>query len=119
MRNFLILLAILLVACKEDPEITSTASACSANDPVSEVGWVSMLKNSITNCSCLVSVIRGTYDGETVFFTAVTDPLCNVVATPILYDCDGNKVKTFTESPADQEDLKNLIYQSVLYTCEK
>ena len=119
MRNFLILLAILLVACTNDPEIISTTSACSANDPVSEVGWVNTLKNSITNCSCLVSVIRGTYNSETVFFTAVTDPLCDVVLTPTLYDCDGVIVKTFTDSVDDQEDLQNLIHDSILYTCTK
>lgn len=74
----------------------------------------------MTNCTCETSIIKGTYEGQIVFFIAVTDPVCNGVDMPTLYSCGGDEIRTFTSSPADQKELREkLIRDSVLYRCKK
>jgi hypothetical protein len=82
--------------------------------------WFWELKNGLTNCICEISIIQAAYQHQTVFYTAVTDPLCNGVNTPTLLNCEGEIVKTFTLSETDQKDFyENVIDKKVLYRCKE
>ena len=99
MRNTLFLmLTMIVLSCAEDTVI------CKTNEDVSSE-WFTDLKNSLTNCSCELSIIRARYQNQTVYYTALTDPLCNGVNTPVLLNDEGKVIKTFTQSPEDQEDF--------------
>lgn len=110
--SLLIILA--LAGCSDAPG----ENACTEFG--TNVFWLTSLKNSIRNCTCQTSLVRGTYDDQTVFYITITDPACNFTGTPILYNCEGEKIKEFTASLADQQDLTdNLKFNRILYTCDR
>jgi hypothetical protein len=41
-------------------------------------------------------ILQGTYDGQTVFYVSVTDPICNGMQTITRLYCEGKLVKTIT-----------------------
>lgn len=120
MRKFVFIMSIILtlgtVRCSDDQVETN---ACASSDPIGDVPWIAELKKSMTNCACEISLIKGTYQGQTVFFIALTDPLCNGIDTPTLYNCEGKKVREFSDSIVDQNDLRdNVTRDHVVYRCK-
>jgi hypothetical protein len=116
--SIILLIAAGFIGCHNSKNVDT--NACAANDPMEEVPWIEELKTSMTNCSCEISIIKGTYRGQTVVFTALTDPLCNGISTPILYNCEGKEITRFTDSPSDQEELRNNVRrESILFRCKK
>ena len=112
---FFLLMGIYLFGCeKSDKE---TLNACRSTDPLENVIWLKTIKNELTNCYCEMSIIQGKYNNQTVFYVALTDPLCNGISTPTLYDCDGNIIRTFTMNDF-QEFYKNVNAEKVLYRCK-
>lgn len=105
-----------LFSCNDLNNDTEGTNACTADDPM-EISWIKDLQNTLTDCTCEISVIRGTYDGQTVFFTALTDPLCDGIDTPTLYDCNGDIVRTFTWDDY-QEFYSEVTRDEVLYRCK-
>ena len=94
-KTILILTMNLLMLSCERLDFKSDAEPISAN-PMEDYAWLTELKSTLTNCSCEVSIIQGTYNHQTVFFTALTDELCDGIDTPTLYDRNGKVVRTFT-----------------------
>lgn len=105
-----------LLSCDKDENETSNQNACDTNNPL-EIEWVIQIKNSMQNCICEISIIRGTYNGQTVFFTAITDPLCDGIDIPTLYNCEGVAIKTYTID--DYKEFYNEVSRdTVLYRCK-
>jgi len=102
---------VLLLSCDKNDTI------CNCNDPLQELVWLQELKTSLTNCTCEISIIQATYDNQTVFYTAMTDPLCNSsIQTFILYDCTGNAIKSYQSG--DQAMDGKVTNLEVLYRCK-
>lgn len=113
-----IVLAISSVSCNHDKSIVT--NACTLPMSVDNVPWLVELKKTMTNCTCEISIIKGTYEGQPVIFIGLTDPLCDGIDTPTLYNCDGNVIRSFTSLPSDQKDLRNKVTRdTVLYRCKK
>jgi hypothetical protein len=106
---------ILLVNCSKYEKMT--VNACNTDNPMENIDWLKAMKDSLTNCSCQISIVQGTYRNQTVFYLALTDPLCNGVFIPTLLNCNGQAVKKFT-----QADIKDFYHQvtmdTVLYNCK-
>jgi hypothetical protein len=117
MRMFILLvLLIQTVSCNDECEDTKV---CTLTGSIDDIPWIVELKESMTNCTCEVSIIKGTYNGETVIFIALTDPVCNGINAPTLYNCEGQEIRSFTNSEADQKELLNHVTRdSVLYRCK-
>jgi len=115
MKNiFPLFLVAFLISCTCDDDLP-TANACTSDDPINEIPWVSDLKNSIDNCTCTTSVMKGTYGFQTVFFVLMNDPRCNSGGSMVLYNCAGDPVRTI-----DVSDFTNLVkIDSILYSCEE
>jgi hypothetical protein len=107
--------AFLLFGCDEN-EYEAT-NACVSEDPMS-VEWVQELKKSLTNCVCETSIIKGKYLDETVFYVAVTDPVCNSVFAPTLYDCSGTIIKKFIVNSKDYDNVNKIVAGEILYRCK-
>jgi hypothetical protein len=75
------------------------------------------METSLINCMCEISLIRGTYNNQTVYFTALTDPACDGIDTPTLYDSNGKIVRIFTMNDY-QEFYEKVTRDSVLYRCK-
>jgi len=113
----LITLTIGSVSCNDEDKLAT--NACTPTVSIDDVPWIAALKKTMTNCTCEISIIKGTYQGQTVIFIALTDPSCDGIDTPVLYNCVGNEIKTFTDSPSDQKELHdNVTRDSVLYRCK-
>jgi len=118
MRIFVLLVMIFLMVSCDDDQNTDTKE-CAWIGSADEVQWYAALKESITNCTCETSIIKGTYYHQTVFWIAITDPLCNSVNTPTLYNCEGKAIRTFTLSVTDQQEFWDKVkLDSVLYRCK-
>jgi sulfur transfer protein SufE len=112
----MILLTIsLIVGCGKDENASKTT--CDLTNPIEELQWLKEIKNSLTNCSCEMSILQGTYDDQTVFYVAMTDPLCNGIQTIVLNDCNGKIVKTIN-SGEYQEFLAKIKNVKALYRCK-
>jgi len=116
MRLALFLVAsVLLFGCEE--ENAARTNACALQDPM-DAEWLQELKNSLKySCGCETSIIQGKYLNETVFYTANTDPRCNSVFAPTLYDCSGTIIKKFTVIGTDNDDVNKIVREVVLYRC--
>jgi hypothetical protein len=108
--NILLIAMTLMGSCAYDEH--PGANVCTHSGPIEEIPWVAALKNSIqTNCACATSIIRGTYDNQTVIYVLENDPLCDgIKTTPTFYNCEGQKIRSFTDSKAEVD--------SVLYNCK-
>jgi len=42
-----------------------------------------------------MSIIQATYNKQTVFYTAMTDPLCDGLYSIVLRDCKGDTIKSY------------------------
>jgi len=117
MKKLILCLAIGLLlfnGCRYD-KMANTE--CNSNNPTEDFAWLKAIKNTMTNCSCEISIIQGTYNNQTVFFTALTDALCDGINIPTLYDCEGKVVRVFTS--ADYRDFNdNVTRDKVLYRCK-
>jgi hypothetical protein len=112
-----IILAFSFASCTDDQKIDS--NVCKATESIDNVPWIVDLKKSITNCQCENSIIKGTYNGQTAIFVAITDPACNSINTPTLYNCEGKEIRSFTSSTTDQKELRDSVtWDSVLYRCK-
>jgi hypothetical protein len=108
----ILLIPILGLSCRKE-----TQNACKFNNPLEDITWMKELKSSMTNCSCEISIIQGTYYNKTVFFIATTDELCDGIDAQSLFDCNGNVVRTFNMN--DYRDFYNLVTtDKVLYRCK-
>lgn len=90
MKIFILLISVAIIltfSCKDDKCIET--NVCNLTGPIDEVPWIAELKKTMTKCSCEISLIKGTYNGQVVIFIAFTDPLCDGINTPTLYNCEG------------------------------
>lgn len=116
-RICMILLAIFFIAsCGKDENAGKTT--CELSDPIEELPWLKEIKNSLTNCSCEISILQATYKNQTVFYTAMTDPLCDGVQTIILLDCEGKVIRSIPNDDI-QSFHENATNIKALYRCKK
>ncbi len=106
---------VLLVNCSKDEK--TSANDCNTDNPMEEFGWLKEMKDTLTNCTCQLSIVQGTYLNQTVFYLAITDPVCNGISIPTLYNCNGKAVKKY--STDDFRDFNHQVtFDSILYSCK-
>lgn len=111
-KIFIAFVLIIIFSCQKE-----TQNACKSSNPIDDVTWIKAIKNSLTNCTCEISIIEGTYDNKTIFYTQLTDPVCNGIFSATLFDCNGKVVRIFKQS--DYDDFFNLVTRNkVLYRCK-
>jgi hypothetical protein len=91
-------------------------NTCNCENPLEDIAWLKELKNSMTNCYCERSIFQATYNKQTVFYTVMTDPVCDGVINISLADCNGNILKTYTA--LDETFTNEVTERKVLYRCK-
>lgn len=114
--GFLVILSVLIVNCSKDEKTPVTD--CNTENPIEELGWLRELKDTLTNCTCQISIIQGTYRNQPVFYLALTDPLCNGISIPTLFNCEGKPIKKYTADDF-QNFSREVTLDSVLYSCKE
>jgi hypothetical protein len=89
---FVVMLSLILISCEKDGD---SIPECNIQDPIEELDWLKEMKNSLTNCTCQVSIVQGTYRRKTVYYLIMNDPLCNSVFGVTILDCHGDEVKKY------------------------
>ena len=111
----IVTIGLLILSCNKSDKLTKTE--CVLDNPIEDFAWLKAMKTNLTNCSCEISIIQGTYNNQTVFFEKLTDMLCDGVDMPTLYDCTGKVVRIFTSN--DYKTFYNLVTDNkVLYRCK-
>lgn len=118
MKNIITVLVSLFLIAGCSKEEVRNKQICNLADPINELPWLKEIKNSLTNCSCEMSIIQATYKEQTIFYTKMTDLLCDGIETYTLYNCEGkvievipfNEILNFNKKISE---IKNL------YRCQK
>ena len=108
--SLILVFLVLLLSCEKND------NTCNCNDPLRDLAWLKEVKTSLTNCSCEMSIIQATYNRQTVFYTAMTDPLCDGIFPIVLLDCEGATVKSYES--ANQIPDNDITYKKTLYRCK-
>jgi hypothetical protein len=101
---------ILLLSCEKYD------NTCNCKDPLNDLAWLQEVKASFTNCSCEMSIIQATYNKQTVFYSTMTDPLCDGIYPIVLRDCKGATVKSYES--ANQITNNEITNIKALYRCK-
>lgn len=113
----LFLLSLALLGCTKEGNEKSLLTTCEVANPIEDLPWLRDLTASLVDCGCEISIVEGTYEMQTVFFLALTDPVCNGVVFPTLQDCDGAIIRTFTIE--DYEEFpETTTFDKVWYRCK-
>jgi hypothetical protein len=120
LKYLAILLIVVCTACKYDSvgslELARTTQPCTTVN-VSQVPWIIQLFN--TGCGvCFKDVYASTYKGQAVYYIPCGGPACDCFGGMTLLDCQGQVVKTLTNSSADVIDAHtNLAPLVKIYSC--
>lgn len=65
---------------------------CNAGNPF-EMEWFSDWIRDLQQCACTISVFQAKYNGETVFWQLMNDPLCqSVIENIAVFNCSGEEI---------------------------
>lgn len=104
-----------LLGCDCETERTGP-NACTSSDPINEIDWLIDMKNSIDNCSCEISILKGTYkNSPSVFFLLMNDPLCNDTGLVKLFNCRGELITILPSA----EFVEQVVIDETLYSCNE
>lgn len=90
---------------------------CKYDNPLEDLQWLKDLKSSLTNCGCEISIFQATYNKETVFYDAITDPRCNSIFNITLRNCSGDTIKTYDYSLLENFNTE-VTDRKGLYSCK-
>lgn len=117
MKFYLILIFLLLVfsACKEEKD----SAVCNSDNPL-EMQWMADWVGELQHCVCTISIFQADFNGQTVFWTLMNDPLCQSVINNIsVYNCIGEEILVLD----NYEDLSAFNEQAtalkIIYVCPK
>lgn len=112
MRKFLLILSLsALVACSDDD-----LQSCN----ISDKAWFDQFKNELDdNCSIETSIFEGSYEGQVVYYTLVTDPKVNFQAMLDLYDCDGNFIADLSAEESNSYLDSRRGSDKLIFTCSE
>jgi hypothetical protein len=107
---------VLLISCKKDKE-SNEITACNVHDPLRDLPWLAALKQPCEeNAICSVSIFQGIYNGETVFYTFLSGPLCDPAFYVALLDCNGATIKEYywDNYPQFEQEVDSV---KTIYSC--
>jgi hypothetical protein len=92
-------------------------NTCNCKNPIEDLAWLKELKSSFTNCTCRMAIIQATYNGKTVFYATMNDPLCDGYYPVVLRDCNGDTVKVYNP-PLNDTFSNEVTDRKELYYCK-
>ncbi|QYA25976.1 hypothetical protein G3I01_10775 [Gramella sp. MT6] len=82
--------------------------------------WFNEFKAEIDeDCSIEVSIFKGNYNGETVYYQLITDPRVNFQAMLEFYNCDGEVVANLTAEESNEYLNDQADKDEKIYTCSE
>lgn len=116
--NFLLILVLVcgfFLSCSSD---TNPVLPCGVIDPVKKLDWMKEVVNDIESSNVgreTAYILRGRYNGETVFVSESCCMYCYWV--PVFYNCQGEQLTELNFNNIETSDWK-VIWKSSENTCE-
>ncbi len=122
-RFCLIVIAVLVsYSCKEDQDKTTDMkpdTICEVNNPLTQLNWLALLKEQLDgNCVCEQSIFQAKYQNQVVFYSEITDPVCDYIFNVSIFNCQGQVVKNY-DYDQFEEFNKEVIDRSKIYSCTR
>ena len=84
------------------------------------MAWLADWVFDLQNCVCTVSVFQAEYEGETVFWQLMNDPLCQGVIKNIpVFNCLGEEILVLEDFESWSNFSSNVSEIRVIYSCKK
>ncbi len=115
MKNTIVfLMLVFLFSCSKEDRYNNE---CKPENPF-EMGWMTEWIADLQNCACTVSIFQAEYEGETVFWQLMTDPLCQgVIQNITVHCCIGCELmvlENYDDLVAFQKKVTNM---KIIYQC--
>lgn len=111
-----LLILFLVISCVKDDAVEDRT--CELTNPIDELTWLKEIKNSMSNCNPERSIIQAKYFDQTVFYTAITDPLFDGIQTVKVFDCKGELFRNLS-APEYLEFIGKSSDIKVLHRCKE
>ena len=113
-RLLVFILIIFLTGCEKEDE---TGNVCNPENPF-QMEWFSEWIEELQQCACTISIFQAEYDGGTVFWQLMTDPLCQAVVHEIrVYSCTGSELIVLDNYNDLMEFHKQVSDMKIVYNC--
>lgn len=115
MKKALFLLAVVFIlGCSKEDRYKDQ---CNAENPF-EMEWFQEWISDLQNCACTVSIFQAEYEGETVFWEMMTDPICQgVIENITVRCCIGCDLKVIENYDELVDFQKKVINMKIIYQC--
>ncbi|MFY9151945.1 MAG: hypothetical protein WAO52_08025 [Prolixibacteraceae bacterium] len=113
--SLILLILILVISCSKDDAVEDKTRELI--NPIEELAWLKEIKNSMSKCNPERSIIQARYNDQTVFYTAITDPLFDGIQTVTVFDCEGVIFRNLS-APEYLEFIGKSSEIKVLYRCK-
>jgi hypothetical protein len=82
--------------------------------------WFSEWIADLQQCACTVSIFQAEYEGNTVYWQLMTDPLCQGVIKDVqIYCCTGCELLVLTDNNDLVEFQQKVENMKIVYNCHK
>ncbi len=118
MKFKVVILFFLLIAsgCQKKETVSTR---CNPENPL-EMQWMADWVNELQHCTCTVSIFQAEFNGKTIFWPLMNDPLCQSVIKDVpVYDCLGEEIlvlNSYEDWLAFNEQVAN---RKIIYACSK
>ena len=115
-KQIVIAAVIIFFGCNEEPELTEK---CNPDNPL-EMHWMAEWIGELQHCGCTTSVFQGEYDGGTVFWHLITDPLCQTIIENIpVFNCLGDEILLLNNNNDWQEFSSKITERKIIFVCSR
>jgi len=112
-KFFFLLTSVLLLSCSDDDDLKQCSD-------VSGQDWYNDLKAELdADCSTQISIFKGNYGGETVYYQLITDPTVNFQAMLEFYNCEGDLVAELSAEESNNYLNESGRMDEKIYTCSE
>ena len=115
--KFKLVIFILLVTFGCHTEETNP-TGCNTENPLN-MQWMADWVNELQNCVCTISIFQADFNGETVFWPLMTDPLCQSVIDNVpVYNCLGDTILTLNNYEDWSAFNATISNRKIIYVCK-
>lgn len=112
----ILLLLVIISGCQRKE---SNSPDCNLDNPL-EMQWMADWVGELQHCVCTISIFQAEYNGETVFWPLMNDPLCQSVIENIpVYNCLGNEILTLNNYDDWSAFNTEATKLKIIYACPK
>lgn len=96
-KIFTLIIFVCAISCEKESK-----SDCYVENPLEDIAWLSEMKANLPGEPCPFALAMGRYHNNFVFYQLSVGPACNTVFGVVLFNCDGDVVKQYSETESER-----------------